>query len=314
MQPPWKKQGYFYNTLGPALREEFGESVWKVSVDAHFTCPHKSSGGCIFCHEASYSPSRERESLEHNSSSSIAYQLEDGIMRLKYRYKADKFIAYFQPSTNTYAPLEVLRKTYLEAIAHPKVVGIAIGTRPDCLDDTVLDLIAEIASQKWLVLEIGLQTVHDRLLRFLNRGHDYATFCDSVQRAKSRNIRLGTHLILGLPGETDEDRLICAQKIARFEFHSVKLHNLFVVKETKLAELWNAGQVQLPSCEEYAKYVVDFLEWQHPATIIERISGDASDDYLIYPPWTAHRHTARNAIDQEFRKRKSWQGIKFKQE
>lgn len=303
----WKTQGYFYRPLGPAFREEFGFPVWKVSLDAKFTCPHKASGGCIFCDDYYFSPSRA------TGIETITEQLQLGIKLLKYRYKAERFIAYFQPSTNTFAPVEELERVYRTALTHPDVIGLAIGTRPDCLGEDVLDLLETLSRETWLSLELGLQTIHDSSLRFLNRGHDFACFTDAEERIRKRKLRLGVHLILGIEGEDERMRTETAERIARFEFHSLKLHNLSVVKNTKLAELWNRGEVTLPSLQEYARYVVDFLESQSPRTIIDRLSNDVEAEFLLAPEWSARRHSARNAIDREFRKRNTFQGSKWKE-
>lgn len=301
----WKEQGYFYRPLGPAFREQFGEPVWKVSVDAKLGCPHKESGGCLFCNEIAFSPSREQ------GRDTISGQIAEGIRRLKHRYKAQRFIAYFQPSTNTFGPVELLERLYREALSHPQIVGLSIGTRPDCLSEDVLDLLERLSRENWLSLEIGLQSVHDRSLEFLNRGHDFECFLQSRNRIQARGIRLGVHLILGIPGEEESHRLQCAKTIAALQLHSIKLHNLSVVKNTRLATLWERGEISLPDCEQYARYVVDFLEYQSPETIIDRISNDVSEEYLLAPEWSAMRHKARNAVDQEFRRRNTYQGALY---
>ncbi len=306
----WREQGYFYHPLGPALRAEFGAPVWKLSLDARLGCPHKNpadpTGGCIFCDAGSFSPSRKM-GLE-----SISDQIAEGICRLEHRYKAVRFIAYFQPASNTFGPVARLESLYREALAHPQVVGIAIGTRPDCLPDEVLDLLTRLSQETWLALELGLQSIHEKSLRFLNRGHDYPTFLDAVRRITKRGIRFGIHLILGIPGESRADRIATADEIARLRPHSIKLHNLYVVRNTALAKLWQTGTLELPECEEYAEYVVDFLERIPPGIIIERLASDASPEFLLAPDWTAKRHAARNAIDREFRERGTFQGAKFR--
>ncbi len=287
----------FYRTLGPALREEFGEPVRKVSVDANLGCPHKNSGGCVFCDEKSFSPAKEFRNI------SIGEQIREGVRRLQTRIQVDKFLAYFQPGTNTFGPTELLERLYREAMVSPGIVGLAIGTRPDCLPENVLDLLETLSRETWLTLEIGVQSIHDRSLRFLNRGHDFAAVDDAIRRVKRRQIRFGLHLILGIPGETGEDRIVTAERIAEYRPWSIKLHNLHVVKGTKLAQMWEQGLVPLPTLEEYAGYVVDFLERIPPETIIERVAGEVSEDYLLAPDWTARKHAARNAVEREFRNR-----------
>ena len=307
--PAWRCKGHFYYPLGLYFRETFGEPVRKVSVDAGFSCPNVDgtvgTGGCVFCDNRSFSPSRRLGLPE------IEDQIAEGIRRISARYKTRKFIAYFQPSTNTYAPPERLAVLYRRALAHPSVVGIAIGTRPDALPDTVLDVIAELANETWLSLEIGLQTAKDETLRFLHRGHDFASFADAVARAQKRGIRLGTHLILGLPGETDDDLLRTVRLTAAMNLHSVKLHNLYDEKNTPLAELYVKGAVTLPTCTDYARMVVDVLERFSPTTVIERIAGDAPVDFLIAPPWSGEKSTVRSGVEAEFRRRRTWQGRIF---
>lgn len=307
--PFWRANGARYYTLSSYFKREFGGVVRKISVDAHFSCPNIDGtvgrGGCVFCDAVSFSPSR-RFGLEE-----IDAQIDDGIKQLQRRFDTDKFIAYFQPSTNTHAPLETLRQAYEIALRRPEVVGLAIGTRPDALGNDVLDLLAEIASKKWLSLEIGLQTSCDRTLRLLNRGHDYACFVDAVCRASQRGLRLGTHLILGLPGETRDDVRLTAKRVAALPIHSVKLHHLYVVKNTKLARMYEAGEIELTPIEEFAEEVVDTLELLSPDVVVERVSGEADSQYLVAPDWTAIKHAGRNAVDQALRKRNSWQGKFF---
>ena len=302
----WRQQGLFYNQIGPALRAEFGTSVRKVSVDAGMSCPHKKSGGCVFCDDSSFSPAKR---LGLNEKMSITEQIDEGVNRLRKFDPQPKVIVYFQPSTNTFGSVDFLESTFRLAIDHPNVIGIAIGTRPDCLPNDVLDLLVKLSNEKWLSLEIGLQSVHDKSLEFLNRGHNYACFVDAATRAQLRNLRLCVHLILGIPSETAEDMNETAERIAEFSFHSIKLHNLYVVKNTKLADLWQSGKISLPGCEEYVKYVANFLERTPPETIIERISAESRNEFLLAPDWTADKHIARNALDREFRLRKTFQGV-----
>ncbi len=307
--PAWRQEGNPYYPLGFYFRRHFGETVRKVSVDAGFSCPNRDGtvgwGGCVFCDNRSFSPARRLGLAD------IADQIAEGISRLSQRYPTRKFIAYFQPSTNTYAPIERLESLYRKALAQPGIVGLAIGTRPDTLPDDVLDLLADLSRETWLTLEIGLQSTKDSTLRFLNRGHDYATFKDAVERARARGIRLGTHLILGLPDESEEDNIRTARQIAGMGFHSVKLHNLYVVKETRLAELYARGEISLPSLADYAKRVVDFLERLSPETVVDRLAGDAPKEFLVDREWSGEKNSARTAILDEFRRRKTWQGRLF---
>lgn len=300
----------YYYPLSRYFRETFGSPVRKVSVDARFSCPNRDGVcgtlGCIFCDNAAFSPARR------NAEDSIAEQLDAGIARLAARYGEACYIAYFQPATNTYAPTERLAALYQEALRHEKIVGLAIGTRPDCLPEPTLDLLADFSQKTWLSLEIGLQTSHDQTLEFLRRGHDFACFADAVRRAKARNLRLGTHVILGLPGETRADVRATAERIAALGLHSVKLHNLYVVKNTTLSGLWETGQITLPTLEEYAALAVDFLERLSSETVIERLAGDAPRDFLLAPAWSTKKNAAADAIRSEFERRNSRQGALFR--
>ncbi len=296
----------YYYSLSRYFKETFSQSVRKVSLDAGFSCPNRDGtvgyGGCIFCDNVSFSPAR-RSGLK-----SIADQIEEGVRKLTARYGKSLYIAYFQPSTNTYAPVDLLERLYNEAIQFPEIVGIAIGTRPDTLPDEVLDLLAQINRKTWLSLEIGLQTSHDSTLQFLHRGHLFDSFLDAVNRAKKRNLRLGTHLILGLPGESRVSVIETANQIAPLGLHSVKLHNLYVVRGTPLADLWTSGQLILPSQEEYAQMVVDLLERLPPNMVIERLSGDAPRDFLLAPEWSGRKNSIQNMILEIFRTRGTRQG------
>jgi radical SAM protein (TIGR01212 family) len=302
----WRSAGLRYHSLGWFLRQKFGCRVWKVSVDAGFTCPNVDgavgTGGCVFCNIRSFSPSRRLEIP------SITGQIEEGVRRVRRKDGPERFLAYFQPASNTYAPVERLRAVYEEALSHPLVVGLTIGTRPDCVSDGVLDLAAELASRTWIVMEYGLQTIHEKSLAWLNRGHTYAAFQDAAQRTRRRGIPFGAHVILGLPGETRQDMLATARALAESGVHSVKLHNLYAVRDTLLAEWVRDGKVRLLERGEYADCVVDFLEALPPHCVVDRLSGEAPREYLVAPEWTADKGAVRADVEAEFARRNSWQG------
>jgi radical SAM protein (TIGR01212 family) len=281
--------------------------VRRVSLDAGFTCPNVDGkvavGGCSFCDNRSFSPSRRLPRT------GILQQLQRGIDKLQVRYKNCRdFLAYFQPATNTYAPVERLRHVYAEALAHPQVVGLAIGTRSDCVDPPVLELLEEIAARTYLSVEFGMQTMHDRSLDWMNRGHHHDSFLDAVERSRGRGFEICAHVILGLPGETHEDMLATARELARVGVDAVKIHNLYAVKNTRLADEVSAGQVRLLDREAYVRVVVEFLELLPPTVVVERISGDAPPDYFIGPEWCLNKQGVRRAIEAEFARRKTWQG------
>ena len=300
--------GLLYHGLNFFYRKKFGKKVWKLSLDAGCGCPNRDGSlatlGCIFCDPESFSPSR-RMGL-----GSIAEQIREGILRLKRRYGVERFVAYFQPGTNTYGPVDRLRQVWLDALARPEVVGLAIGTRPDCVGEDVLNLLAELAQRTWVVVEYGLQTIHDRTLDRLNRGHHYDAFLDAYQRTRRRNLDIGVHVILGLPGESPEDMRATARELARLEIHSVKLHNLYAVRNTVLADQVAAGQVRLPEFSEHVDRVVDFLEELPGKVVIERLCGDAPPAYLVEPQWCLNKQAVRAAVEAEFRRRGTKQGAK----
>jgi uncharacterized protein len=304
----WHAAGLFYHSLNFFYRKKFGSKVWKLSLDAGCDCPNRdgtlATCGCIFCDPESFSPSR-RLGLD-----SITDQIDEGIRRLKGRYAARRFVAYFQPGTNTYGPIDRLRRAYEQAIAHPDIVGVAIGTRPDCVGEDVLDLLAELARQTWVVLEYGLQTSHDRTLDLLNRGHHYDAFLDAHRRTRARNLDIGVHVILGLPGESRDDMWATACQLANLGIHSVKLHNLYAVRNTALAVEVAAGRIRLPEFQEYVEYAVDFLEQLPQSVVIERLCGDAPREYLVGPQWCLDKSAVRAAVEAEFRRRGSYQGYK----
>ena len=307
--PNWRQKGFCYYPLSLYFQETFGSPVRKVSVDAGFSCPNVDGtigrGGCIFCDNRSFSPSR-RLNLPK-----ISDQIREGITRMSARYKTSKYIAYFQPSTNTYAPAGRLESLYREALAEPGIVGLAIGTRPDALTDEVLDLIAELGKETWVSLELGVQTACNSSLDFLNRGHHFDAVTDAAVRAKSRGIRLGAHFILGIPGESRDEILRTARLTASLGFHSIKLHNLYVVANTPLADLYATGKITLIDRNEYISSVVDFLEIFPPDVVVERLAGDAPREFLIAPRWSAEKGRVKECIEEEFRRRGTFQGVKF---
>ena len=279
----------------------------KVSIDAGFTCPNVdgtvTTGGCVFCDNRSFSPSRRLPKAD------VHGQIDQSIVQMQRRYRnCQHFLAYFQPATNTYAPVEILRPLYLEALNHPQVVGLAIGTRPDCVPEEILALLEELAHESYVSVEYGMQTVHDRSLDWMNRGHHHDVTVDAVERSRGRGFEICAHAILGLPGESRADMLATAHEVARLQFDAVKIHNLYCVKNTALADQVATGEVQLIDQHDYVETVVDFLEQLPPETVVERISGDAPPDYFVGPAWCLDKPAVRAAILDEFLRRDTWQG------
>jgi radical SAM protein (TIGR01212 family) len=308
-RPVWFTSGRRYYPLSLFLRRRFGRKVWRVTVDAGFTCPNVDGtvalGGCVYCDNRSFSPNRR---LPHTS---IRAQVERGVRILEKYYGADRFVVYFQAATNTYAPVEKLRRLYDEALDHPQIVGLIIGTRPDCVDDEVLDLIQKYAKDRYVSLELGLQTIHSRSLEWMNRGHDVNCFIDAVRRSQGRGFEIGTHVILGLPGETTEEMLATADLVASLPVDAIKIHNLHVVRDTPLETMYRDGQVRMLEMAEYVSVTCGFLERLPETMVIQRLSGDAPPEYLVAPQWCLNKPALLRAIQQELERRDNWQGKLF---
>ncbi len=298
-----------YNLFSAHLKNRFGVKVHKISVDAGFGCPNRNGGrtgaGCLFCDPGgSGSVGIERQLR-------IAEQLEHGKEVMTRKYKAGRFIAYFQPSSNTLAPVGQLRNFYDEALAVDDVIGLAVGTRPDCVPSEVLDLLGEYHRRTYFWLELGLQSSHDRTLDWLQRGHDFATFSKAYHQAKLRGLRVCVHVIIGLPGESRADMLATADILAGLQVDGVKLHLLHVMRDTPLGNLYAEDKIQLLDKEEYVDLVVDVMERLHPATLIHRLTGDGPRDQLLAPLWSLKKWEVLNAIDAEFARRGARQGDRY---
>jgi len=305
----WRAEGLRYFGYSYYLKQIFGFRVQRVSLDAGFTCPNVDGtvalGGCTFCDNRSFSPSRRLPRIN------ILDQLEEGMSRVRRRYKCKHFMAYFQPATNTYAPVDVLRPLFEGAISHPDVVALAIGTRQDCVPDDVLDLLEELGQKVPLTVEYGLQTIHDKTMEWMNRGDNYDSFLDAMERSVGRGFELCAHIMLGLPGETHADMMATAQAVAASCLDAVKIHNLYAVENTPMAAQVRSGEVVLMERDEYVSTLIDFLEVLPPTMVVERISGEAPGDYFIGPEWCLDKPGLFKAVKEEFERRDSWQGIKY---
>ena len=289
------------------MKQKFGVKVYKVTIDAGFSCPNRENnkGGCIFCDESG------SFSQAHSSLLSVENQLLTGIETLSARFKAKKFMSYFQAYTNTYKPVNELEKIYKSALNHKDVVGISIGTRPDCVDDDKLKLISDISKDHYTWIEYGLQSSKDETLKFINRGHDFNCFLKAYEKTKEYGINTCVHVILGLPNETHDDMMKTAQELAKLEVDGVKIHMLCVLQDTKLAKLYEQGKITLLSEQDYITTVVDFLEVLPSKTTIHRLAGNGLKKELIEPRWIGKKLDTLNKIDKEFEKRNSFQGAKF---
>ncbi len=305
----WRSEGLRYYSYNFHLRKIFGHRVQRVSIDAGFTCPNVdgtlSTGGCTFCDNRSFSPSRRLPK------GAILSQIDEGIRRLKTRYNCNHFMAYFQPATNTYAPVDRLREVFEEAVSHPDVVAMAIGTRADCVPDDVLDLLEEIAGKLFLTVEYGMQTMHDRSLKWMNRAEDHSSMIDAMERSHGRGFEICAHIMLGLPGETRDDMLATADEVVRLGLDAVKIHNLYAVSGTPLADEVASGKVKLLDRDEYISILTDFLERLPPTMVVERISGEAPPVYFLGPSWALDKPGVLNALEAELQRRDSWQGKSF---
>jgi len=308
----WRHLGHRYYNLGLYLDRTFGGKTWKVSVDAGFHCPNAdgtiSQSGCLFCNIASFSPSRRGLRL------SIREQIAQSVARLRERRGIERVIAYFQPATNTYGPVDYLERCYREAMSVPGVVGLAIGTRPDCLPDAVLDLFVKLKREIWLGVEIGVQSAHNKTLQRLNRGHSWEDSASAVQRCAERGIRTTIHLMFGLPGEAPAEMLETVERVAELPIQGVKLHNLYVAKDTQLAGLYESGHYQPLSQEEYVTIVVGALERLPPSVVIERLTAETSDDYLIAPDWCRRKNETIELIQKQLVSEDTYQGRRFEDE
>ena len=295
-----------YNDLNTYLRKRFGCRVQKITIDAGLTCPNRdgaiSTQGCIFCND------RGSGTGAHNRGLSITQQLEQGKAALSKRYKAKKFLAYFQSFSNTYAPVETLRHLYEEAISVNSIVGLSIGTRPDCIDQDKLALLQERAGKCLVWVEYGLQSAHDSTLSLINRGHDTACFTKAVEKTQNRGIQICAHVILGLPGETTAHVHQTAKFISRLGIHGVKLHLLYVIKGTRLETMYQQKSYRCLTQTAYVDLVCDFLERIPDDIIVQRLTSDPHPHELVAPHWSLDKRGTLSRIQQELARRDTCQG------
>ena len=295
-----------YNDLNTYLRGIFGCRVQKISVDAGLSCPNRDGtlgrGGCIYCN------ARGSGTGAHAAGSSVDDQIRRGQQALARRYKAKKFIAYFQSFTNTYAPLEQLQALYEEALAVEDVVGLSIGTRPDCITEDVLNLLARYAQTHMIWIEYGLQSAHDATLKRINRGHDVNCFRKAVNQTRKRGIKICAHVILGLPGEGRREMLQTADLIAALGIDGLKIHLLYVIRGTVLEQLWQRGDYTCLTQSEYVDLVCAFLERIPESIVIQRLTGDPHREELVAPRWALHKNETLTRIKDTLETRDTWQG------
>ena len=297
-----------YNQFSAYLKNRFGAKVYKITIDAGFSCPNRdgtiSKGGCIFCDDSG------SFSQAHSNLLSIENQVNEGIKTLSNRFKAQKFMSYFQAYTNTYKPVNELEKIYKSSLCHPDIVGISIGTRPDCVDEDKLNLISDISKDYYTWLEYGLQSSHDKTLLKINRGHDYECFLRAYEKTKEKGINVCVHVILGL-WESRDEILQTAQRLADLKIDGIKIHMLCALQGTKLAQMYENKEIDFMSEDEYVSLVCDFLEILPPETTVHRLAGNGFRKTLLAPRWLGAKLDCLNKIDREFLKRNTYQGAKF---
>ena len=292
--------------LNDFLKEKFNEKIYKVSLDGGFTCPNRdgkvSRGGCIFCSE------NGSGDFTATKLKSIHAQIEEQIDLVSKKYKGDKYIAYFQNFTNTYAEVSYLRKIYQEALSHEKIVGLAIATRPDCLGDDVLELLAELNKKTFLWVELGLQTLNDDVAKYFNRAYETEIYKKASEKLNRLNIKFVTHIIIGLPKEENNDYLKTAIFAQNCGTWGIKLHLMYVVKNTPLEKLYLNGDLKINTKEEYVEKVVNVLENISSEIVVHRLTGDGDRETLVAPLWSIKKIDVLNSIHKELKRRNTYQG------
>ena len=298
-----------YHTWNYYLRNNFGEKVFKVSLNGGFTCPNLdgkvSRGGCTYC---SNSGSGD---FAGNPASPLSEQFNEIKAMMHKKWPNAKYIGYFQAFTNTYAPVDILKEKYETILALDDVIGLSISTRPDCLEDDVVEYLGELNKRTNLWVELGLQTIHDSTSKLINRGHDYDEFLKGLEKLKAKNIKVIVHIINGLPGEDYNMMMETAKAVANMGVDGIKIHLLHVIKDTPMEKMLQKGMLTLMNQEEYINLVCDQLEILPETMIVHRLTGDGKRDELVGPLWSLKKWEVLNAIDDELKKRNSYQGIKY---
>lgn len=302
-----------YNNYTTYIKKTFGKRVQKISVNTGFSCPNrdgtKGTGGCTYCNISSFSPSYCRPKK------SIIQQLNEGISFFSTKYKAQKYLAYFQAYTNTYAEIQLVKDLYSQAVSHPDVIGLVIGTRPDCISEELLDFLENLAKEYYISLEFGVESTLDKTLKFVNRCHTYQETINAYEMAKGRGINLGAHIILGLPGETRTEILEHATKLSHLPITNLKMHHLQIVRGTKMAKQLNETPeiFQLFTVEEYVDFICEFISLLRPDIVIERFISESPLNMLIAPRWNGLKNFEIVAkIDKKLEEKNLWQGKNFR--
>ncbi len=300
-----------YRNYNLVLKEEFSGRVQKISVNAGFTCPNrdgnKGTGGCTYCNNQTFSPEYCKPT------SNVSQQIQKGIDFFRHKYRTQKYLAYFQSYTNTYASIETLKSLYEEALRHPKVIGLVIGTRPDCVNEELLDYFSTLSKQYYIMIEYGLESTKDETLKLINRGHDYACSINAIENSAKRGIRTGAHLILGLPKESREEILKHSSEISNLPLTAIKLHQLQLIRGTKMATQYKEHPewFHLYDANEYIDLAIDFIELLNPAISIERFVSQSPSELLIAPDWRIKNFEFTEKIKKRLVERNTWQGKFF---
>lgn len=298
--------GKRYHSLNYFLRGKFGHKVFKISLDAGFTCPNRdgtlSTGGCLFCSAAGAGD------FAGNRGDSISQQFAEVTATMHKKWHDGKYIAYFQAFTNTYAPVSVLRELYYKALQQPGVVGLAIATRPDCLNTQVLDLLEEIKAQTYMWVELGLQTIHKKTADYMNLHYNCNDFQMALNNLRSRDIPVVAHIILGLPGESHVEMHQTGEWLAKRSIQGLKIHLLHLMNNSQLALEYKNRPFHFLTQNEYVDMVIDCLEILSPDVVIHRLTGDSPRDLLVGPAWSLNKWETLNYIDQRLLERNTWQG------
>ena len=309
---PWG-HGKPYNDFSSHFKKQFNERIQKIAADAGFTCPNrngaKGRGGCTYCNNDTFNP------FYCNPQKSITQQLTEGIAFFAEKYKTQQYLAYFQAYSNTYADLQTLKKYYSEALSVPGVIGLVIATRPDCVDEAILDYLQFLAEDYYIVLEYGIESCNNETLKKINRGHTFEESIKALEMSAKRNLHVGVHYILGLPGDTREDNLKHAGILSELPFETLKLHQLQIIKGTRMAKQYaeNPDMFDLFSADEYIDFVVSFAERLNPEIIIERFISESPSDMLIAPKWGGLKNFEITAkILKKFQERNTRQGKLYK--
>ena len=300
-----------YLNYNQVLKTEFAERVQKISINAGFTCPNrdgsKGNGGCTYCNNQTFSPEYCKPSK------TVSEQVKEGIDFFHHKYKAQHYLAYFQSYTNTYDSLDKLKIIYEEALSYPAVIGLVVGTRPDCVNAVLLDYFAQLAKKYYVMIEYGIESTNDETLKFINRGHDFACAENAIRETAKRGIRTGAHIILGLPGESRETILSHADKLSELPIDTLKIHQLQLVRGTKMAQQYaeHPEWFNLYSADEYIDLVIDFLEKLNPDIAVERFVSQSPKELLLAPEWGLKNFEFTAKIEKKLIERETWQGRKY---